>query len=278
MNDLFSLIRIKVSLSIIISTTLGFVYGSVFFNKTYILVIVAVFFISTGCSVLNQIQEAKIDKLMERTKNRPIAKESLSSFKAFIFAATSILISLLILFNINLKVFILGLFTVIVYNLLYTPLKLKTTYSILIGAFIGAIPPMIGFFASNSTFNNIIVNISTIYYLWQIPHFWLITELYKNDYKKINYPFLNYKINEKQYKKIFFIWIAAYIVSILHLLIIGNINFIIIKISIYLIISLISIIYFVYLKNAKKLFYYHNFSLGFISIMLIIDRIISQNF
>jgi protoheme IX farnesyltransferase len=277
-NDLFSLIRIKVSLSIIISTTLGFVYGSVFFNKTYILVIVAVFFISTGCSVLNQIQEAKIDKLMERTKNRPVAKGKLSKFKAFILAITCILFSFIIFLNINIKVFILGLLTIIIYNFLYTPLKLKTSYSILVGAFIGSIPPLMGFFASNHLFNDTIINISIIYYLWQIPHFWLITELYKNDYKCIIYPFLNDRINERQYKIIFIVWIVSYILAILHLLLIDSVYYNAVRLCIFAIVLLILIIYLVKLNNIKKLFFYHNMLLGAITILLITDRIISQNF
>lgn len=278
MNDVFSLIRIKVSLSIILSTTLGFVYGSVFFNKTYILIIVAVFLLSTGCSVLNQIQEAAVDKLMERTKNRPIARGSLSKFNAFIIASLCILFSLIIFYNINMKVFILGVSTIIIYNILYTPLKLKTSYSILIGAIIGSIPPLIGFFASNNILNNIIINISITYYLWQIPHFWLITELYKNDYKRLKYPFLSDKINESQYKKIFFIWVLAYSLSILHLLLIESINYNAVKLSILLIVLLIFITYLVKLNNVKKLFFYHNILLGFVTLLLISDRIISQNF
>ena len=273
MNDLFSLIRIKVSLSIILSTVVGFVYGSAVFNKIFILIVIAVFLLSTGCSVLNQIQEAAIDKLMERTKNRPVAKGKLSKFKAFILAITCILFSFIIFLNINIKVFILGLLTIIIYNFLYTPLKLKTSYSILVGAFIGSIPPLMGFFASNH-----IINISIIYYLWQIPHFWLITELYKNDYKCIKYPFLNDRINERQYKIIFFVWIVAYILAILHLLLIDSVYYNAVRLCIFAIVLLILIIYLVKLNNIKKLFFYHNMLLGAITILLITDRIISQNF
>jgi protoheme IX farnesyltransferase len=272
--DFFSLIRIKVSLSIILSTTLGLVYGGNSVNYLYFLTIIAIFFLSSGCSVLNQIQEVNTDKRMERTKNRPLARNSLSMFKAFLVAYFFIIISLVILYFINLYVFSLGVLTIIIYNFLYTPLKLKTPYSILIGAFIGSIPPLIGYLALNNNLNYNIINICIIYYLWQIPHFWLITEQYKKDYKRINYPFLSEKLTKKIYHRIFIIWIVAYMLSILNILIIESIGSSMNIFWIPLIIIMIICAYIYNYNNIKKLYVYHNLILGVITILLIIKKII----
>lgn len=274
MIDFFSLIRIKVSLSIILSTTLGLVYGGNSVNYLYFLTIIAIFFLSSGCSVLNQIQEVNTDKRMERTKNRPLARNSLSMFKAFLVAYFFIIISLVILYFINLYVFSLGVLTIIIYNFLYTPLKLKTPYSILIGAFIGSIPPLIGYLALNNNLNYNIINICIIYYLWQIPHFWLITEQYKKDYKRINYPFLSEKLTKKIYHRIFIIWIVAYMLSILNILIIESIGSSMNIFWIPLIIIMIICAYIYNYNNIKKLYVYHNLILGVITILLIIKKII----
>jgi protoheme IX farnesyltransferase len=275
-NDFFSLIRIKVVLSVILSATLGFVYGGQSFNKQYFLVVVGIFFLSSGCSVLNQIQEVKTDKVMERTKNRPIVKGAVSYSQAIILAALFIIIALIALYTINLTVFLLGVLTVVVYNLFYTPLKLKTYYSILIGAFIGSIPPLIGFLTLSNRLNYTIINIATIFYLWQIPHFWLITELYKSDYQKIKYPFLRDKLSKDSYNKIFTIWISAYVISIINLLILESNEYLLI---IFLI--LIFILILIYMKNYynnKRIYLYHNLFLGIITIILIIKKVILQSF
>ncbi len=274
MSDFFSLIRIKVSLSIVLSTTLGLVYSGKDLNYLYLLTIIAIFFLSSGCSALNQIQEVNTDKIMERTKNRPLARNVISRVKASLVAHFFIIISLVMLYFINLYVLSLGALTIVLYNLLYTPLKLKTPYSILIGAFIGSIPPLIGYLALNNKINYEIINICIIYYLWQIPHFWLIAEIYKKDYKGIHYPFLSEKLNIKKYNRIFVIWITAYILSIVNLLLIESIDNSINIIWIPLIIIIIIGAYIYNYNNIKQLYVYHNLILGVITIFLIVKKII----
>lgn len=273
MIDFFALIRFKVSLSIVLSTTLGFICTSRF-NKIYFFVILSVFLLSSGCSILNQLQELRTDRLMERTKYRPLANYKLNPVKALIIALLCIVLALIILININLNVFSLGLLSIVIYNLIYTPLKIKTPFSILIGAFIGAIPPLIGFLSTSSSINFFIINIAVIYYLWQIPHFWLITELYKNDYKRIRYPFLYEKISKKGYKMIFLLWIISYFLSILHLILIDNILNVSTRYGLYLIMLLMFFLYIMYCNNTKVLYICHNVSLGIITLILIMDKAI----
>ncbi len=197
------------SFAVSISALIGyFISKNVDFNSGLILFF-GVFFLSSAASAINQIQEHKSDILMKRTKNRPIPAKLITINNAIIYSVFSLLIGSLLLLKLNLFCFLLGLLNVIIYNLIYTPLKYKSQFALIAGGLVGAIPPIIGWSASELNLSHEIIFFSTFMFLWQIPHFWILLLKYKNDYGKVNIKNITNNINNNKLKLVIFIWILA---------------------------------------------------------------------
>ena len=128
---------------------------------------------------------------MNRTKKRPLPTSNLSKTEAFIFCLTLALIgvSLLAVFC-NLLSGLVGFISILLYALIYTPLKRKTPFSVFIGAFPGAFPTLIGAVAATDGFGQIHffgVLLFFIQFFWQFPHFWAIAWVSHDDYQKAGF-------------------------------------------------------------------------------------------
>jgi len=109
---------------------------------------------------------------------------------------------------------VLGIFNLMCYNMVYTPLKQKYSFSLLIGAITGAIPPVIGWCASGGyVFDSTIIPVAVFMYLWQIPHFWLILFKYNSDYEAAGFEPLLFITRLGNKKDILFVWILGTSVS-----------------------------------------------------------------
>ncbi|MDQ1265068.1 MAG: heme o synthase [Bacteroidota bacterium] len=110
----------------------------------------------------------------------------------------------------NYLVIFLGAFAIFWYNIVYTPLKMKSALAIIPGALVGSIPPFIGWTAGGGDIMNPPVwALALFFFIWQIPHFWLLLMVYEDDYKKAGFPVLTEIFSIQQLKRITFIWIAA---------------------------------------------------------------------
>lgn len=144
-----------------------------------------------SANAFNQIIEVRRDALMNRTKGRPLPAGDLSSAHAFVFAVligyvgVSMLAMLL-----NLLTAGLALANILIYVLLYTPLKIRTTLNTLVGAVCGAIPPMMGWAAATGTLGHGAWVLGAILFLWQIPHFLALAWMYRDDYSRGGYVML----------------------------------------------------------------------------------------
>lgn len=152
----------------------------------------ALFFLSAGGFALNQAQESKIDEKMPRTEDRPIPSGKITVLQACILGGGFILIGVASAALVNSRVLVLGLFTVIFYNVWYTLYwKRKWAFGAVPGAIPGALPVVIGY-AANS---DLLLSPECIYaflimFLWQMPHFWSLAIRYQNDYKLGGIPVL----------------------------------------------------------------------------------------
>lgn len=152
------------------------------------------FMVTASSNGFNQIMERETDKLMTRTANRPLPQNRMSVNEAVAVAATFGIagISILFLF-INLLSGLLGLLALVLYVLVYTPLKSKTPFAVFVGAFPGAIPPLLGCVAATEgmghfTFQGWILFF--IQFIWQFPHFWAIAWVLDDDYKRAGFKML----------------------------------------------------------------------------------------
>lgn len=149
-------------------------------------------FLISGSSVtINQIIEKDLDKLMSRTKSRPLPTLRLSKLEATVFAVvTAILGSILIYLSANTLTLLLSLASLILYAFVYTPMKRVGPIAVFIGAIPGALPPLIGWVAASGGISHEALIIFGIQFIWQFPHFWAIAWVADEDYKTAGFKLL----------------------------------------------------------------------------------------
>ena len=148
--------------------------------------------VAGGAAALNQLYERDTDALMWRTRLRPVPDGRVSPADARLFGLGLTIAGLLLLAaRANLLAAGLAFATVFVYLVIYTPMKLLTPASTLVGAVPGALPALIGWTASHGGVGLGGLTLFAIVFLWQIPHFMAIAWLYRDDYRKAGFPMLS---------------------------------------------------------------------------------------
>jgi protoheme IX farnesyltransferase len=147
--------------------------------------------------------------------NRPIPSGDISSKGALLYSMLLIGLGSIVLFAAtNLMSLALGLITLVWYNVLYTPLKRKHSLAIIPGSLVGALPPVIGWAATGrSIFEPEILALALFFFIWQIPHFWLLLLIHGEEYEGAGYPSLTKIFNKSQLSRITYIWIIALAIS-----------------------------------------------------------------
>jgi heme o synthase len=141
--------------------------------------------LSSGIATLNQYAERELDGLMRRTASRPLPSGKLGPWEALAFgAAITIVAELYLLILVNPLSALLGLTVIAGYLFAYTPLKTRTSLSTLVGAFPGAVPPLIGWTAARGSLSLEGWILFAILFLWQFPHFLAIAWMYREDYSR----------------------------------------------------------------------------------------------
>jgi len=213
----YELGKVKITFFVTLSTAVGYILGKGVIDLEIIPLLVGVFLLACGSSAMNHFQERIPDSLMERTKQRPIPSGRIFPSEAFAFSILLFLIGSVILLHFTEETtLLLGWLAFGWYNLIYTPLKRKTPLAVLPGALIGAIPPLMGWTATGKgLFEAQGIALALFFFIWQIPHFWLLVLLFEKDYLKAGFPVLTAKFNKKQLSRITFSWIVALALSCL---------------------------------------------------------------
>lgn len=212
---LLELGKVRITIFVALSTAFGYILSCGRIDFRMIIPILGVFLLAFGSSCLNHIQEMKSDALMDRTKGRPLPSGRIDVITSLLVAANAILFgSIMLYLYANLPAMYLGWLAVIWYNGIYTPLKKKYAMAVIPGALIGAIPPMIGWVtAGGDMLDYKILLVAFCFFIWQIPHFWLLVLIYNKDYEKAGFPTLTKIYSSLQISRITFVWIAALAVS-----------------------------------------------------------------
>lgn len=141
--------------------------------------------LSSGIATLNQYLERDLDSLMRRTADRPLPSGRLSPWEALFFgSALTVLAEICLAVLVNPLTALLGLTVIAGYLFGYTPLKTRTSLSTLVGAFPGAVPPLIGWTAARGELSLEAWVLFAILFLWQFPHFLAIAWMYREDYSR----------------------------------------------------------------------------------------------
>jgi protoheme IX farnesyltransferase len=188
----FELIKFRLSFLVTFSAVFGFLLSSNYINYFSLSILIISGFFITGSSIINnQIIEKDSDKLMKRTKNRPLPTNKISSRNAlFISLALSITGLILMILFLNKLTALLSFFSLIIYTFLYTPLKKVGPIAVFVGAIPGALPPLIGWAASTNDISLEALIIFSIQFIWQFPHFWAIAWVCDDDYKRAGFKLL----------------------------------------------------------------------------------------
>jgi protoheme IX farnesyltransferase len=193
-SDFIELTKPKLTLLVLFTTFVGFCTGNGKFPPLLLLLhtLIGTALMSGGASAFNMFKEQKTDALMKRTALRPIAAGRIQSRDALTFAlliSAGGLVYLWVL--VNHRTSVLSAIILLCYLFLYTPLKTRTWLSTLVGAIPGALPIVMGWTAANGKFSSGAWMLFAIVFVWQIPHFYAIGWMYRDEYARAGLPVLS---------------------------------------------------------------------------------------
>ncbi len=241
---LMELSKVKITFAVAFTTIAGYLLAKGSFDTGLILPTLGIFLLACGSSALNHYQDADRDKLMFRTANRPIPSGRISRNGTLVVATIlSVTGSIILYFGSNMLGLQLGLLALIWYNGIYTPMKRKTAFAVIPGSVIGAIPPVVGWVAGGGSITDPhVVLLAFFFFIWQVPHFWLLMLKYGKEYIEAGYPSITQIYSEKSIRFMTFLWTLATAVTALMLPLFG-----IIENRIITVIVLLSVLWLVYI-------------------------------
>jgi protoheme IX farnesyltransferase len=205
-----ALCRVPISLLVACSAITGQVVASPSITSDVLVASAGVFLLACGASALNQVQERDIDALMERTRRRPLPAGMLSPLNALIASFTALLAGLLLLGRSGRLPFIIGVLAVLWYNGLYTWLKRRTTFAAVDGGPVGMAAPAIGWAAGGGSISDPrLAVLCLLFFLWQVPHFWLLLLRSGDDYERAGLPSLTKVFPREILSGITVLWLIA---------------------------------------------------------------------
>ena len=193
LSDYAALTKPRLNLLVIATSVVGFYVGSTGPIPLAILLHTALgsALVAGGASGLNQLFERDTDRLMQRTRLRPLPDGRLSAQEARLFSYGLASVGLLELaFAVNLLAALVALVTLALYAWVYTPMKRHSPAATLVGALPGALPPLIGWAGARGSLSLEAWTLFAIVFCWQIPHFFAIAWLYRDDYRLAGFPML----------------------------------------------------------------------------------------
>jgi protoheme IX farnesyltransferase len=147
--------------------------------------------ITGSANAINQAVEKDTDAQMKRTANRPVASGRMSQQTAYTFATITGVLGVAIMWKyFNFPSALLSAFSLFLYAFIYTPLKKINSIAVLVGAFPGALPCLIGWVAGNDDFAYAGLALFLIQFIWQFPHFWAIAWVTHADYSRVGFKLL----------------------------------------------------------------------------------------
>lgn len=217
-KDYVLLLKLRLAFLVVLSALSGYLFVGGAFDVDFWLLIGGGFLITGGSNGFNQIIERDLDKKMDRTANRPIPSGRMSLNEAIIASSICAIGGAILLFQLNYYAGILGLLAFSLYVFIYTPLKRITPWAVFVGAFPGAIPPMLGVIAVTGTFENeaglIAGMLFFIQFIWQFPHFWAIAWVLDEDYAKAGFSLLPSRSRKSKRSAFYILFYTLFMVPV----------------------------------------------------------------
>lgn len=190
--DYLALTKPRLNVLVVATSAAGFYLGA---NTpidplSFVATVIGTTLVAGGAAALNQLYERDTDKVMHRTRMRPLPDGRISPTEAFVFGGllSAAGLMLLVVYSTWLAA-LLALATLVIYLLIYTPLKRRSPMATIVGAIPGALPPLIGWAAARGISLGGL-SLFLIVLLWQMPHFMAISWMYRDDYGRAGFPML----------------------------------------------------------------------------------------
>ena len=208
-KDFFIVTKFVLSFAVSLSALFAYIMAKGEVGLDMCLATFAVLLVAMGVSTLNQVQEYKSDAKMERTKNRPIAAGRMTPQTGIIIAVIMIILAMVSIYSLlGLTGVNIFMFAFIWYNAMYTPLKKKSALAVVPGAILGVIPPAIGWLVAGHTLVELeFIALALYFFIWQVPHFWLLVMLFHGDYKDGGYPTAMRLFGQASLQRLTFVWL-----------------------------------------------------------------------
>ena len=199
MRPYFQLIKMNITILVVITSYLGYYLGLRYMGYlmveyeswiNFLYLISGTFISSSGACILNQYFEVEFDMKMNRTKNRPLPTGIIKLNNALTLGLFFSFFGPIILLKINFLTALISFLTIFIYIAIYTPLKRYSSFNTIIGAIPGALPPLGGWVAATNQVNIEGLLLFGILFCWQIPHFYSLAIIYKEDYKRGGFKML----------------------------------------------------------------------------------------
>jgi len=212
-KHIYQLGKFPIAVAISFTCLIGYLLHGENIDTKIISLSVSLIFFTASSLAFNQIQERDIDKKMSRTKNRPLVSDTLKAKESYVYASILLIASSLSIYLCsNIYCLILAFVAIILYNMVYTPLKKHTPTALLFGSISGSLPPIIGWYASGDfVLNETIICFCLFIFLGQIPHFIFLLIKYSDDYKKAGFKTIVSNFSSSQIKTINTIWLISFV-------------------------------------------------------------------
>ena len=169
--------------------------------------------LAAGSAVLNQWQDAGLDARMARTRDRPIPSGRVRREVAFYVGTLLALLGAALLASGERhprEALVLGVGALAWYNVVYAVLKRYTAFAVVPGSLVGALPPLIGFVAAGGDWSHpFILLVAAFFFVWQVPHFWLLVLLFGEEYAEAGLPSLTRVFSPEQLRRLTALWLLA---------------------------------------------------------------------
>ena len=216
MKPWLELLKLRITVASTVTTFVGYVMARGRVDLPLLTVLAGIMLQACGAAALNQVQDAAVDARMPRTAGRPLPSGRVKRSAALLYALLLLAGGSAVLWTVSSTAAWLGLAAAVIYNGVYTPLKRVTPFAALPGSFIGALPPAVGWVAAGGYLSDPTMHlVAFFFFLWQIPHFWLLLLFYEKDYAEGGMPSLFDRFDRRQIVRLTFLWIAAVCVAAL---------------------------------------------------------------
>jgi protoheme IX farnesyltransferase len=214
-KDWLQLSKFTIMLPVGLTGFTGYFIFSPHISSDLLLVSMGIFLMAVSASSLNQIQEKELDSKMNRTHDRPLPSGRIGLTQAVIYTIFCLITGTFLIYSGgNILASLIGLFTLLWYNGVYTYSKRITSFAVVPGALTGALPPLIGWVAAGGgIWDKPIIFLEFLFFIGQIPHFWLLILKYGEEYSKAGIPTLTDIFNTEQINHLTFTWVITSVIA-----------------------------------------------------------------